>query len=610
MHGDWMCLLNEISQFNSVKHTVPLKVGVETHLSWKVVRGQSGGNDNLHLSPILKLTEGDHVSIVCAAEEGFPVMQFSWEHHVVQQKEKENLENNTRARIGREYQDRDSWGSFPQQSGILNNTRKAVYSISSGSHLYSGHQTIDYIANLTHNASILICKTNQRVDDENLSESMYSSSIALTLDIAPIVIISSNTHLHERLGVISGIILAIIFIILIFILLSIFLTRRRKADKKYSSLTDKSSSDELLKPIWVPGKKSRSQIQVGAAKEYVNEFQQFGEGRELSDCVPPSKRGRGREVVQTQDTNLRHCRSHEQHDTCQLESMVYVKQSQNKASAKNKSPEYQNVPHVRPSSRRGHVVPVDTFNGNGIHVCKDETCLGIPENVLDISVETHSEQSSTEHSRNMSINAASVSRPTTRTTKTISDGSDSSRSSVLLDKSRPGTLDRRSDQESDHVESFLRGASDNVESYISFQSDIRDHSDAIYSPNSTINSDKISGIVTDPEYQELTRRGSLQHHHCHPRDRLSHTAQSLTDDSVSLLHETHFGDSLTDIPRTVIRAIPHCEKISPDDLERIAKRYSLVKLRNTIFDCEQGCFLTFEEFEKRISQESLNKIKE
>ena len=87
-----------------VKHTVSLKVGVETHLSWKVVRGQSGGNDNLHLSPILKLTEGDHVSIVCAAEEGFPVMQFSWEHHVVQQKEKENLENNTRARIGREYQ--------------------------------------------------------------------------------------------------------------------------------------------------------------------------------------------------------------------------------------------------------------------------------------------------------------------------------------------------------------------------------------------------------------------------------------------------------------------------------------------------------------------------
>ena len=97
-------------------------------------------------------------------------------------------------------------------------------------------------------------QTNQRVDEMEEGEPMFSNTIALTLHISPIVIISSNTHLHERLGVISGIILAIIFIILIFILLSIFLTRRRKADKKYSSLTDKSADTELLKPIWVPGR--------------------------------------------------------------------------------------------------------------------------------------------------------------------------------------------------------------------------------------------------------------------------------------------------------------------------------------------------------------------
>merc|ERR1712117_868870 len=97
---------------------------------------------------------------------------------------------------------------------------------------------------------------------------------------------------------------------------------------------------------------------------------------------------------------------------------------------------------------------------------------------------------------------------------------------------------------------------------------IRDHSDAIYSPNSTINSDKISGIVTDPEYQELPQRhGSLPLHHCH-----SHEHRSTTDDSVSLLHETHFGDSLTDIPRTVISAIPYCDKMFATDLDRITKR--------------------------------------
>ena len=35
---------------------------------------------------------------------------------------------------------------------------QAVYSLASGSHLYSGSQTVDYVANLTHNASVLICQ--------------------------------------------------------------------------------------------------------------------------------------------------------------------------------------------------------------------------------------------------------------------------------------------------------------------------------------------------------------------------------------------------------------------------------------------------------------------
>ena len=80
--------------------------------------------------------------------------------------------------------------------------------------------------------------------------------------------------------------------------------------------------------------------------------------------------------------------------------------------------------------------------------------------------------------------------------------------------------------------------------------------------------------------------------------------------SVSLLHETHFGDSLTDLPRTVISAIPNTDKMSATDLDRITKRYSLVRSGRTIFDCQEGCFISFEEFEKRISQESLNKIQE
>ena len=66
-------------------------------------------------------------------------------------------------------------------------------------------------------------------------------------------------------------------------------------------------------------------------------------------------------------------------------------------------------------------------------------------------------------------------RPTTRTTKTISDGSESSRSSVLLEKAGLGGLGRAADTSGDNVDSFLRGEHGHhtVESYISFQSDIR-----------------------------------------------------------------------------------------------------------------------------------------
>jgi hypothetical protein len=140
MHGEWMCLLNEISQFNSVKHTVQLQVGVEAKLSWKIIQGYDGtGETSLESdSPSLDLTEGDEVKIVCVATEGFPLMQFDWEHQGVSQPSQPSQPNMTKQRTGREY--------------------KAVYSLGGGSHLYSGSQTVDYKANLTHNNSVLVCK--------------------------------------------------------------------------------------------------------------------------------------------------------------------------------------------------------------------------------------------------------------------------------------------------------------------------------------------------------------------------------------------------------------------------------------------------------------------
>ena len=124
MHGQWMCLLNEISQFNSVKHTVQLQVGVEAKLSWKLIQGYEGtGETELESdSPSLHLTEGDEVKIVCVATEGFPLMQFDWEHQGVSQAEQAGQANLTKQRTGREYKVRSyyvvtvacQWGKLIQ----------------------------------------------------------------------------------------------------------------------------------------------------------------------------------------------------------------------------------------------------------------------------------------------------------------------------------------------------------------------------------------------------------------------------------------------------------------------------------------------------------------
>ena len=98
-----------------------------------------------------------------------------------------------------------------------------------------------------------------------------------------------------------------------------------------------------------------------------------------------------------------------------------------------------------------------------------------------------------------------------------------------------------------------------IESYISYQSDISDHAreaiDHVDSPDDTLASDK---IFSDP--------GDV-------------TTYSDNCDSLARMHETHFGDSLSDIPRTVISSPP------------LHSLHNLLPVKGkTIFDCELGCF--------------------
>ena len=68
MHGGWMCLLNEISHFDSVKTIVKVEVGVPAKVGW---------NNNVE-EGVLHLTEGEEEEIICSAVEGYPHTNFVW----------------------------------------------------------------------------------------------------------------------------------------------------------------------------------------------------------------------------------------------------------------------------------------------------------------------------------------------------------------------------------------------------------------------------------------------------------------------------------------------------------------------------------------------------
>eukprot|EP00092_Neocalanus_flemingeri_P070795 GFUD01086924.1.p1 GENE.GFUD01086924.1~~GFUD01086924.1.p1 ORF type:complete len:574 (+),score=114.66 GFUD01086924.1:113-1834(+) len=461
MHGGWMCLLNEISQFDSVKTIVKVEVGVPAEVGWKTDTQED----------ILHLTEGEEKEIVCLATDGYPAMDFMWSSYRTEKKR--SLVRNAREYLG-SIEQGNKYPDESSDSSITNRTGKATYSLTHGSHLYSGSQSLLYRANMSDNGTTILCRVQQSTADGSV---LYTSTVQLQLHVEQLIM-SQTTAIEENIGIISGIILAIIFIILIFILIAFLLTRRRKLDKKYSSVPNK---DELLTPIWVPGKVSC--MEVSSARQFANDYHENGD-------------------VQGQSASTR----------------------------------YKIVPTHITQHQKGHYCPCPQIPT-------------IPDHLLDLSLESHSGDSCTDNSITHSVAGATLSRPTTRTTKTISDTSDSSRSSVALDKS------------------MLREYP--VESYISFHSDISNHvrgaNGHVYSPDVTNNSDK---IFSDP--------GDI-------------TTSCDNSDSFSRLHETHFGDSLSDIPRTVIH--------SPSVQYNLPVRFPGTD--NNIFDCELGCFITVEEYRRR-----------
>ena len=93
-------------------------------------------------------------------------------------------------------------------------------------------------------------------------------------------ILSQSTALEERIGFISGIILAIILMLFIFVLVMLLLTRRRKLNEKCSSLSHKSK-EELLTPIWLP--EHTAPVHVGSIRQFVHGYHEHDPIQGLSE---------------------------------------------------------------------------------------------------------------------------------------------------------------------------------------------------------------------------------------------------------------------------------------------------------------------------------------
>merc|ERR1712126_152429 len=147
---------------------------------------------------------------------------------------------------------RDSQTHTPIQ---LNRTGQ-VSLVQSGGHLYQGQQSLSYTARLQDHGTNITCTVRQLDREGGI---LYMSSITLQLEVSELVVYSQgNEVLEERIAIISGVILAIIFIILIFVLIALLLSRKRKKEPKYQSVSEDNCKDiGVIPTIWKPRRRSK-----------------------------------------------------------------------------------------------------------------------------------------------------------------------------------------------------------------------------------------------------------------------------------------------------------------------------------------------------------------
>jgi len=145
-HGEWMCLLNDIQEFDSAKQKVKVNVAVPAKIGIETI---GGGHFNSSINK-LEIMEGEHTEIVCRATSGYPQPTFSWFYSLEQDLSEISLKSPS--------------GDLQRilQPVHRNMTKDAtVYSSPNSLHFYDGEQSLMYEAKLTDNGMNLSCKISK-----------------------------------------------------------------------------------------------------------------------------------------------------------------------------------------------------------------------------------------------------------------------------------------------------------------------------------------------------------------------------------------------------------------------------------------------------------------
>ncbi|TRY73760.1 hypothetical protein TCAL_02553 [Tigriopus californicus] len=206
-YGSWLCMVSDPDQFDSARERVSLEVGQPASVKFDPEFGSKN---------VLTITEGETISIRCAATKGHPAAQLSWEGP------------------------KEAKLDIRSSPEIIRNDR---------THTTDVFHTVKYKADLKDNDKEIICLATQ-VDHDGRSV-LYESSAILQLKIDKIVLPVDNA-LTQRIGIISGVLLAIIFLILLlmFCIFVICRRRRKRSRPPSSQATLDSSPEPPLKPIW------------------------------------------------------------------------------------------------------------------------------------------------------------------------------------------------------------------------------------------------------------------------------------------------------------------------------------------------------------------------